>query len=336
MNARLIISYFSLILSHIFFIENIAAEPTNIRAYVKDKAEIGRVAIVKSSEAKILEFDMDGKKTWEFQIPRKYRFGPISIDSGPDIEWQKETDTFLLAIPKVGIIEVNRAGNVIWEYLTKDISHDVDLLADETLIFVNGWDADNDYIFTRVNRRGEVIERYTAEQIGLNRADRFWNDNIPGRTPEPYSNTHANAIQSLGNGKYLLSLRNYHRAVVIENGKIIKSYGKAKLIHDPIDVDEKIFFVRMEKLGESRIVMIDKKSGKRSRVFDSPNELWTPMRSLEILKNENFLVTGSAVIAQVSPSGEIIWQLDLINFQHQVLGSSRVKDFVFKATFVYK
>ena len=336
MKKQVMFLLFASILCLPIFNNSALAESTKIVTFDENKTQKGRVVFVKPADAKIIELDINGKKTWEFNIPRKYQNPNFSLSAGPDIEWLDKTDTFLVAIPKVGIIEVNREGKVIWDYMTKDISHDVDLLSDGTLIFVNGWDSDSDYVLTRINRKGEVLERYTADDIGLNREERRWNDNIPGRIAEPYSNTHANSVQDLGGNKYLFSLRNYHRAVVVENGKIVNSYSQAKLIHDPVDVGDRVYFLRHEAVGDSRIVMHDKQTGKRSPVFNSPDASWTPMRTLEILKNGNFLITGSSVIAQVTKNGEVVWQLNLPNFDHQVLSKNKNKNVVYKAAFVYK
>ncbi len=82
--------------------------------------------------------------------------------------------------------------------------------------------------------------------------------------------------------------------------------------------------------------MHDKKTSKRSPFFITPEASWTPLRTLEILKNRNFLVTGSSVIAQVTQAGEVVWQVDLPNFENQMLVNRPNRDFVYKATFVYK
>ena len=321
-----------------FFSSTAFAEKANVVTFDETKTQAGRIAFVKPGEEKIVEIDLKGNTIWEFKIPRKYSGGSKSYASGADIEWIAKTDTFLVALPSVGIIEVDRSGKVVWEYLTKDISHDVDLLDDGTLIFVNGWDGDKDYILTRINRKGDVLERFTAEQIGLNIADRRFNNDTPDGPRESYSNTHANAVQLLPNGSYLLSLRNYHRAVVIEKGKVANAYLQARAIHDPLDVGDKLFFVRMEGLEQHKLIMHEKETRKRSVVFQTPSLQWTPLRTVERLKNGNFLVSGSSVLAQITPTGDVVWQLDFPEFDHQVIGSKlpQNKNFIYKAAFVYK
>lgn len=306
-----------------------AAERIEVKNFDASKIQPGRIAFIKVSEAKLIEIDMQGNTTLEFKIPSKYTRGPVDLAAGPDIEWVSKTDTFLIAIPKVGAIEVDRSGKVVWEYLTKDISHDIDLLGDGTLVFVNGWDSDTDYILTRINRRGEILERFTADEIGLNRADRRFNRN------ERYSNTHANAVQSLRGGGYLVSLRNYNRAVVVNNRKITRYYRNAKLIHDPVDVGKHVYFVRHERVNESRIIKIDKATRARSVFVQFVDEQWTPLRTLEPLRNGNFLVTGSTAIGQISKTGDLVWQVNFLDFEHQ-LTKNRKENFIYKATFVYK
>lgn len=308
-----------------------AAEPSKVSFSSSGTVESGRIAFIKPSTRKIIEMDLNGKITWEFTIPRKYSKHNFSISGGADINWLEKTDTFLVAIPKVGAIEVNRKGEVTWDYLSEEISHDVDLLEDGTLIFVNGWDSDSQHIFTRIDRSGRIIERYKAEDIGLSKSDRRYNN-----SNELYSNTHANAVQHLGGDEYLLSLRNYNMAITIKSGKVISKIDNVRSIHDPVELKDHVYFIRMDGPRFQRIVRLNKQTQERSPLFVTTDTSMTPMRTLEPLRNGNFLITGSTMIAQISKDGELVWSVELGNFEHQLLSTTQNRDFIYKAAFVYK
>jgi len=324
--------FISFVFSAIFcFSLSDAAEKVDVVKSLENGVQNGRIAFIKPTEAKLIEIDLKGKTTWEFQIPSRYMRGLLNLSSGADIEWLEKSDTFLVAIPSVGIIEVDRAKGVIWEFLTAKISHDVDMLDDGTIIFVNAWDDDDDYIVTQINRQGDVLNKYTAEEIGLSK-----NQRNSSNGNELYSNTHINAIQKIGQNKFLLSLRNYNQAVIIENGKIISTMVRANRIHDPFVDNNFIFFIRRESVEKSVVVKSNINTGKRVSLFVTPDSSWTPLRTLEKLKNGNFLLTGSSVIGQINTHGEVVWQVKMPDFQHQKLSKNRHKDFLYKAAFVYK
>lgn len=307
------------------------AEPSTVAFSSSGAVESGRIAFIKPSTRKIIEMDLNGKITWEFAIPRKYSKPNFSISGGADINWLEKTDTFLIAIPKVGAIEVNRKGEVTWEYLTEDISHDIDLLEDGTLIFVNGWDSDSQYIFTRIDRAGKIIERYKAADIGLSKSERRLNF-----SNEFYSNTHANAVQHLGGDDYLISLRNYNMAITIKSGKVSSKIENVRSIHDPVELKGEVYFIRQDGPHSQLIVRLNKQTQERSPLFSTTDTSMTPMRTLEPLRNGNFLITGSTMIAQISKDGGLVWSVKLDNFEHQVLSTKQNRDFIYKAAFVYK
>jgi hypothetical protein len=327
MKQKKLMIIYTLFIAHKFS----AAEPSTVTFSSIGAVENGKIAFIKPSIRKIIEMDLNGKITWEFSIPRKYSKIDFSISGGADINWIEKTDSFIVAIPKVGAIEVNRKGEVIWEYLTEEISHDIDLLEDDTLIFVNGWDSDSQHIFTRIDRSGKIIERYTLGDFGISKSERKLNF-----SNEFYSNTHANAVQRLGEREYLISLRNYNKAIIIKSGKVVSKIENVRSIHDPVDLKDGIYFIRQDGPYSQRIVRLNKQTQERAPLFSTTDTSMTPMRTLEPLRNGNFLITGSSTIAQISKDGDLVWSVKLNNFQHQVLSTTSNRDFIYKAAFVYK
>jgi hypothetical protein len=149
----------------------------------------------------------------------------------------------------------------------------------------------------------------------------------PQQRDEPYSYTHANSILRMDDGSTLVSLRNFNMYVVVKDGKIIDRKGGFRNLHDPfLAADKFCFAARRPNRVECRV------GGRRSFRFAVDDRLWHPMRTVEPLKNGNLLISGSARIGQLSPTGKLVWSVKFAQFGNQ-------KDdgpFIYKATWVYK
>ena len=255
-----------------------------------EKVQVGKVAFVDSQLGKLIKLDLNGKVTWEYSIPFAWR---SKLIKATDVEWLPASDNFLLAIPETGVFEINRQSQVVWQYKTKFVSHDADRLPNGNTVFVNGWDADTDPIVTEVDSSGKVVFELFAEQLGLDVNER--------RTDpaEPYSNTHTNAVHWLAEGEYLISLRNFHQFIKIKNGAVVATFKKTRNVHDPLPFNNGYLFA-IHFRDRSELVFHDI-SGKRKPIFFPEPETWTPLRTVELLRNNNILITGSREVGLTCP-----------------------------------
>jgi hypothetical protein len=283
----------------------------------------GRIALVDTAQGKLVEYDLSGKLTWEFKLPRRLRNEHLS--KGADIEWLPKTDTFLFVVPLTGIFEVNRNKEIIWEYRTRHVSHDADKLPNGNIIFVNGWDTESDPTMTEITPDGTIVQQWYASKE-LSTADSDW-------TPQDeknYSFTHANSVTRLENGRTLISLRNFNKYVVIEDNKIIRSSKKITLIHDPVLTATGHCYATRKPNS-----VVCESDNYRNVVIRSRLNEWVPFRTVEVLKNGNLLISGSTKVAQITQEGNIVWEITLNNFVNQFVANNS-KSFVYKATWVYK
>lgn len=292
-----------------------------------DKVQAGRLAFVDSSLAKLIEVDLSGRITWEYTIPGSV-LGNGKLSSGTDVEWLAQSDSFLLAIPGAGVFEINRQGQVVWKYATPYADHDADRLENGNTVFVNGWDGDSDPVMTEVDSAGNIVLQLFARDLELNPAERHDVSN------ERYSNTHANAVQKLGPGEYLLSLRNFNQFVKISNGKVVARVRNARNVHDPVPYKGGYLFA-VHLAEDKSALMMQVGPGQRQPLFKPEPDTWTPLRTVELLRNGNILITGGREMGQLDPQGQLIWSLVA---GHYVSGKSGQKSarFFYKATFVYK
>ena len=65
-------------------------------------------------------------------------------------------------------------------------------------------------------------------------------------------------------------------------------------------------------------------------------ETWTPLRTVELLRNNNILITGSREVGQLDQEGKLVWSLKMNQYDSQITSTKKTKNFIYKAAFVYK
>lgn len=292
-----------------------------------DKVQAGRIAFVDASQDKLIEMDLTGKITWEFFIPPSLA-GKGKLAGGTDVEWLPQSDHFLLAIAGTGVFEINRQGQTVWQYATTYADHDADRLDNGNTVFVNGWDADNDPVLTEVDRAGNIVLELFARDLDLDPAERH------SVVVERHSNTHANAVQQLGPAEYLLSLRNFDQFVKIKNGKVVARVKNARNVHDPVPYKDGYLFAVHIAEDKSNL-LYHRGPGQRQPFFKPEPGSWTPLRTVEPLRNGNILITGGREVGQLDANGQLVWSLVADHFGSGKNAQKSARYF-YKAAFVYK
>ena len=249
------------------------------------------------------------------------------------------------------IIEVNRLGEIVWEYS----------LPDELKSYTNpGWDVEvlkNGNILTvlprngvyEINRNKQVVWKYLDRQISHD-ADRLSNGNTliafgasdtagdaQVKEIDPSGNrvwswyardvftgpeyasiseegwTHTNAVSRLDSGNTLVSLRNFNFiAEVNPAGKLVKTIGKGYL---KAQHDPLV-------LSTGNILIANHDAPHEAIEIDpSENIVWNytimnrqswPVRDVNRLPNGNTLITECDRIIEVTKDGQVVWQFRLV------------------------
>jgi len=109
---------------------------------------------------RVIEVNMLGEVVWEYAIPEDLK---AYTNPGFDVELLPNGDILFL-LPRHGIYEIDRDGNVVWSYLDSKISHDVDGLPNgNVLVVFGGNDRLNDIHVKEINREGEVVWSWRAK-----------------------------------------------------------------------------------------------------------------------------------------------------------------------------
>jgi len=294
----------------------------------------GKIAYIDPVEGAIYEVNLHGLVTWKYQIPDKI-IQKGDIRKGADIEWLKESDNFLFVVPLGGIYEVNRKKEIVWSYETDSVSHDADRLSNGNTIFVNAWDQKGDNQVVEITADGKIIFKWKISDSGISCAHKTADCYRPKRRGGPPGDyTHVNGIQKFEDGSFLVSLRNLHKVVLIDQHlKVIQRHRSIRSVHDPRLQDGKLIAIARKQGIISREEMATTTKEDNSYIFKYQNQGYTFLRTNERISADLILLTDSTHLLVFDRDTEkIVWKLALSGFGDQ--RKAKFLPYLYKAAWV--
>jgi outer membrane protein assembly factor BamB len=225
---------------------------------------------------------------------------------GFDVEPLPDSN-ILFVLPRNGIYEINRKGEVVWSYQNSKVSHDADRLPNgNTLVAFGAMDRSADAQVKEINPDGRIVWQWYAR-------DYFYKPPYKDIYDEGW--THTNAVSRLPSGNTLISLRNFKFVVEVDpEGAVAKTIGEGLFSsqQDPeILPNGNMIVVLQYRYRTHRVVEIDLKTGRPIWEFAIPEPNNTPVRDANRLPNGNTLITGTTAIMEVTLNGDVVWRLEL-------------------------
>jgi len=276
----------------------------NLRVDVYDAAAVcdGTTVLTDNCSVngpRVIEVDMKGEIVWQYVLPEGLK---RYTNPGFDVEPLPNGD-FLLALPRKGVFEINREGDIVWSYMDGKVSHDVDRLPNgNTLIVWGGSDETGDAQAKEIDPEGKVVWAWYAK-------DYFYHPPYKDIYEDGW--THANAVSRLANGNTLISLRNFHFVVEVDaKGAVVRTIGDGLLKHqhDPEPLPNGNVLIANHGRPQAA-VEIDPDSGEVVWEFKMPDRATWPVRDANRLPNGNTLITGTTEIVEVTRDGQVVWDL---------------------------
>jgi len=255
----------------------------------------------RAERPRMIEVNMRGEITWEYRLPsalRRY--------NNPGFEGEHlPNGNILILLPGNGVYELNREGEIVWSYIDRKVSHDADRLPNgNTLVAFGNGDQINDAQVKEISPEGKIVWSWYAR-------DDF--DKAPYNTISDDGWTHTNAVTRLPNGNTLISPRNFDCLVEVDpQGALVRTIGEGVFDnqHDP------------EVLPNGNILLANHGRPHRAIEFDPTTKkiVWqtsgfarelVPVRDANRLPNGNTLITTTTEIVEITPVGEVVWQLTL-------------------------
>lgn len=259
----------------------------------------GNVAFVDTLGKRVVELDRTGRVVWSWRIPASV-VGKGDIRAGADLEWIAADDSFLVTIPFRGIFRVSRAGKVIWQHLTAKVSHDADLLPNRNILYVNGWDKPSDAQVTEIDPKGNLVWSWRAKGV----VDEAWRKPVKGEQRDSYG--HTNAAVRLLNGDTVVSLRNFNRLVLVgADGQIRYTWDPIQRVHEPTILPGGTLIASKHARQLHTVISVSP-DGQRRTIFTNAIGIH-PIRTVQVLDNGNFLLTGGEEIIEIDATGTIVW-----------------------------
>lgn len=250
---------------------------------------------------RVIEINMQGDIIWEYAIPENLK---EFTNPGFDAEYLPEEDHILIVLPRSGIYEIDRDGQVVWTHMDPKISHDADRLDNGNTLYVyGGGDKKTDAQVKEVDKDGNIVWEWYAK-------DYF--DKEPYSTIQDEGWTHTNAVTRLENGNTILSPRNFNLLVEVDSeGEVVQTHGEDFLDyqHDPEVLDNGNIVIANH--GEPQGAIEFTPEGEIVWEFEMPDRGTWPVRDANRLPNGNTLITGSTVILEVTPEGEVVWEFKI-------------------------
>jgi predicted TIM-barrel fold metal-dependent hydrolase len=285
-----------------------------VDVYVKGKAFEGTTLFAEyHDKPRIVEVNMLGEVVWQYLIPDS-----LKQYTNPGFDASRlPNNNILFVLPMKGVYEIDRSGKVVWSYMDAKVSHDADRLANgNTLVVWGGADTKDDAQVKEVSPAGKVVWSWRAK-------DHYDKAPYTGMTREN-SWTHANAATRLENGNTLISLRNFQLTIeVAPDGSIAWSHDWSPLgqvdPHDPeLQPNGNLLACLPPADAPYQAVEITR-TGEKVWSYSKPG--LSSSRDCDRLPNGNTLIVTSlnstagreSQILEVTPGGEIVWQLGVKN-----------------------
>ncbi len=260
---------------------------------------------------RIIEVNMLGEVLWEYVLPEDFK--PYT-NPGPDVE-MLSNGNILFVLPGKGVFEINRGGDVVWSHMDAKISHDADRLPNGNTLYAYGNRDEMEHAQAKeVTPEGELVWAWYAKDDFNKEAylDVSCHTQCGGWT-------HTNAVERLENGNTLVSPRNFGILVEVDpNGSTVRTIGNGLLeeVHEPETLPNGNILVANQILPNHEVIEFDPSTNKVVWRFVPPyaeveKAAVMPLRDADRLPNGNVLVTGYAIMFEVTRDGDIVWQLQM-------------------------
>lgn len=283
---------------------------------------------------RVVELTPDGEVAWEWSVPDSRVFAVKQLDeetvlaavavktpaeacAEEHLEVEEKDDHCV----NNRVVEIDKETNeVVWEYNWYDEFihdhevHDVERLDNGQTAII---DMGNDRAFT-VNRDGEITWEWQAENHLTPGTPFYEKYGGPEKEGEEDDWTHANDIDQLENGNFLISLRNFDAVIEVdpETNEVVDVTGEPgnndilDEQHNPQYIEDEGTMVVADSRND-RIIELDLESEEYIWRYTGPSsERLKWPRDADRLPNGNTLITDSQKnrVLEVNPDGEVVWQ----------------------------
>lgn len=259
---------------------------------------------------RVVEVDFGGNILWKYE--------PSNIGRGAILDASYVgKDHILMTITDHGILEIDRAGKVVWQHLDSGASHDADRLANGNTLYNLGWRRKGEDVVREVTPDGRLVWSWN----GLADYDR-----APFADIDSEGWMHVNAVTRLANGNTLVSMRNFNTVAEVKpDGRVLREWtfrGKdrrtgvqtdGKIVgernHEPEILDNGHMLLALRR--PNRFVEFDLTTQEVAWSWSHPEgeRVLDLNREANRLPNGNTLGSAGDRLMEIAPDGTIVWQM---------------------------
>ena len=309
-----------LVLLLIFLISNQSQAEQLFTTHIVDPSMDKRaIALVDTitKTPRLIEINTQGKVTWSWDIPSEM-IDDRAICRGSDVKYVSSDDSFIITVPQFGAVAVQRDGTHKILVRDSEIDHDIHVFKNGSILFPRGFVDKGEDNFAIKDSNGNQIWSWDAsDHIGSRKP--YWGSTCKIREKSWNKKgskdwAHANAIEVLDNGNYLLSLRNLSAFFEVDpEGRILKEYKGHVGVHEPkvykdgfVLADRNCTRDSKSNYKEFNAIKILDGNGKTVKILLEGQHLFA--RGIEVLANERLFITTISSLMEIDTNGKVYFK----------------------------
>lgn len=266
---------------------------------------------------RLVELDHDGNTVWTYDLADEMTDRGVGELPGLLSSMEVLDDgNVLFAVYLVGIFEVNRSGDVVWQHLDPGASHDVDRLANGNTLYARTWAGRGEAQVIEVDGAGETVWSWDGlEAFGGHVVFGTLSDEADGWM-------HVNEVDRADDGTTLVVIRNFNKLVHVDAAGAVVDTFTFRSIDGALEVGTRGFVDGerphgVEFLGEHHFVAATRRPHRIVEV-DGQDIVWSygdprlaSIHDVDRLPDGNTLFSAAGHVAELDGDGRIQWEWDL-------------------------
>ncbi|HJN77071.1 MAG TPA: aryl-sulfate sulfotransferase [Myxococcota bacterium] len=269
-------------------------------------------------EQRLVELDAEGEVVWQFVVGDELTFnGDGELPGLLSSMEVLPSGNVLFTVFLVGVFEIDREGEIVWEHRDPGASHDVDRLANGNTLYARTWAEKGEPQVVEIDPEGEVV--WSWDGLSAYGDHMVFGD----VTDEAGGWMHVNDVARAEDGTTMVVIRNFNKIVHLDDaGAVVDvfTFRSQAGVFDistrgPVDGERPH---GVEWLGAHHFVAATRRPHRivevngRDIVWSYTDARLAGIRDVDRLPDGNTLLVAAEEVVELDDSGAVVWEWTLL------------------------